>query len=142
MRKNHISKAMLGLAIGIAAGALGAHSLEKLISVRYVEVWETAWRYWTYSMLGLMALVSFVSREDQNSRLEQHVYSKWGIVNVLWLGTIIFSGTLGLIALNEVISEKLRILGAVTPVGGIVMIYAWVRGAWVVYKHQKNIRTE
>ena len=44
MKRNHIGTAMIMIALGIAAGAMGAHSLEKILSTRYLAVWDTAWQ--------------------------------------------------------------------------------------------------
>jgi uncharacterized membrane protein YgdD (TMEM256/DUF423 family) len=138
MRKNHFAWAMFGMALGIGAGAMGAHSLEKLVSIRYLQVWETAWRYWIYHMLGIMVLVNFVHRDASSLSLEKQFYGKLGVLNVMWLGISIFTGTLVLVSLNELISLKLKMFGAITPSGGLILIFAWIWGAFRLMRHKRT----
>lgn len=97
--------ALIGLAVAIAAGAFGAHGLDAWVSAERMAVWETAVRYQAYAMLALLALS--VAPIDGSSR------AVWAFV----LGTLVFSGSLYLLVLLD-----FSRLGAVTPIGGFLMI--------------------
>ncbi len=103
----------LMMAISIALGAMGAHTLEGAISARYLDVWKTASLYFALNGLGFMAVSS-------------HAESTKGIyLKITILGAFIFSVSLWFLALNELISPALRKLGAITPIGGLLMIIGW-----------------
>lgn len=101
------------MAISIALGAMGAHTLEGAISARYLDVWKTASLYFALNGLGFMAISS-------NAESTKGMYLKITI-----LGAFIFSVSLWFLALNELIAPGLRKLGAITPIGGLLMIIGW-----------------
>jgi uncharacterized membrane protein YgdD (TMEM256/DUF423 family) len=94
------------MALAVAAGAFGAHGLRSMIDARGLELWETAARYLVIGGVGLLA--TGLSRRPAAASLA---------VVLLVLGTAIFSGTVMALALGGP-----RMLGAVTPIGGLGMI--------------------
>lgn len=90
-------------AVGVALGAFGAHGLQDLVEPAMLANWETGVRYQMYAALALLAL---------GLRPEQRKAPV-----LLLTGAIVFSGTLYLMALTSV-----RWLGAITPVGGVLMV--------------------
>ncbi len=108
--------------IAVAAGAFGAHGLEGKVEPRMVEVFTTAARYQMFHAIALLAVAWAVTRWP-NARLEP---GGW----LLTAGTLIFSGSLYLMVLTGA-----RWLGAVTPVGGVLMITGWALLAWRVARH-------
>ncbi|MER3524100.1 MAG: DUF423 domain-containing protein [Ignavibacteria bacterium] len=110
----------LSAAIGVAAGAFGAHGLKSLLSPDRLAVYETAVRYQMYHAFGLLAAAYIV--EPTASPLAQ--FAGWCFIG----GTILFSGSLYALTLSGQ-----RWLGAVTPLGGIAFIAGWIllaAGAW------------
>lgn len=101
-------------AAAIVAGAFGAHGLADRLDAKGLELWETAARYLMYGGLGL-ALLGLVSRGVDDGR----DYT-WAAATLL-TGTLIFSGTVALLALGGP-----RWLGAVTPIGGVLLILGFV----------------
>jgi len=99
-------------AAAVAAGAFGAHGLEARLDAKALELWETASRYLMYGGLGLLALGAIARTLD-------HPLSGPGYC--LTLGSLIFSGTVFALALGGP-----RWLGAVTPLGGLGMIAAFL----------------
>ncbi|GHF57486.1 uncharacterized membrane protein YgdD (TMEM256/DUF423 family) [Deinococcus metalli] len=97
-------------AIGIALGAFGAHALKARLGTDLLADYETGVRYQMYAALALLALGS--SGRPQRAGL-------W-----LTLGAVIFSGSLYVLALSGV-----RWLGAVTPIGGALLIAGFVIAA-------------
>jgi uncharacterized membrane protein YgdD (TMEM256/DUF423 family) len=103
--------------LGVALGAFGAHALRDQLSARQLEVFETGVRYQMYHALALLALAWAIARWPQR---KLHVAAA-----LLLAGTIVFSGSLQLLALTGV-----RWLGMVTPFGGVMLILGWVFTAW------------
>jgi uncharacterized membrane protein YgdD (TMEM256/DUF423 family) len=103
----------LMIATTVALGAMGAHTLEDAISARYLEVWKTASLYFALNGLGLLAISNIAPK------------IKGLHIKLIILGSFIFSVSLWILALNEILSPALRKLGAITPVGGVLMIVGW-----------------
>jgi len=99
-------------AASVAAGAFGAHGLKARIDSRALELWETAAAYLMYAGLGLA--VSGVL-----ARLRKVSVGFAG--TSLLAGALVFSGTVFALALDGP-----RWLGAVTPIGGLLMVLGWV----------------
>lgn len=98
-------------AIAVALGAFGAHALEGRVVPERLETFETAARYLMYHALGLLLL----------SRLPGT-----GVAALLMtIGVFIFSGSLLLLVLTDT-----GWLGAITPIGGVLMISGWLLTAW------------
>ena len=55
---------------------------------------------------------------------------------IIWiiLGSVIFTFSLSFLSLNEVLGSGLKILGAVTPIGGSIQIIAWI---WLAHSFRK-----
>ena len=100
-------------AVSIAAGAFGAHGLRSRLDASALALWETAARYLMYSGLAMIAIV--LASRPTGGRL----YNLSGLS--LLIGAIIFCGTVAILALGGP-----RWLGAITPIGGILMIVAFV----------------
>lgn len=107
----------LWCALAVGAGAFGAHALAERLDVRSLALWETAARYLMYGGLGA-TLVGIAGVQWPRGGF---VFS--GIC--LLLGAVVFSGTVGAIALGAP-----RWLGAITPLGGVLMIAGFLAFAW------------
>lgn len=103
----------------VAAGAFGAHGLQDRVEPRLLEVFATAARYQMFHALALLA-AAWATTHWPNARLE---LGGW----LLAAGTLVFSGSLYLM-----VGTGARWLGAVTPVGGVLMIAGWAVLAWRV----------
>lgn len=115
-RATSITAAVLGL-LGVAAGAFGAHGLEGKLSPEQLAWWETAARY---QMIHALALLLVGWGAGPWSRTRSLAALGFG------LGVLIFSGTLYAMALGGP-----RVLGAVTPLGGLALMLGWVMVAVV-----------
>lgn len=100
-------------AIGVAAGAFGAHALRARLEPRMLEVFETGARYQMYHALALIA-AAWVAQRHPGTPV---TVAGWLFV----AGTVLFSGSLYAMTLTGV-----RALGAITPLGGVCFIVAWV----------------
>ena len=108
-------------ALAIAGGAFGAHALAARLDQRALALWETAARYLMYSGLGL-AVIGIAARHTP--RAELHLAAP-----ALCLGALLFCGSLVGLALGGP-----RWLGAVTPIGGVLQIAAFVLVAWTAWR--------
>jgi uncharacterized membrane protein YgdD (TMEM256/DUF423 family) len=101
----------------VAAGAFGAHALRGRLAPDLLDAFSTAARYQMFHALALFAVAWGVSRWPE-ARLP---LGGWMLV----LGTLVFSGSLYLLALTGA-----RWLGATTPIGGLLLIGGWAVLAW------------
>ncbi len=108
--KTLIAAALLGL-LGVAAGALGAHGLESRVSAEQLDWWATGARY---QQIHAVALLVVGWGSGPWSRLRGA--AAWCFV----IGMLVFAGTLYAMALGGP-----RILGALTPLGGLALICGW-----------------
>lgn len=100
--------------ISVASGAFGAHALKERLSERSLEIFETAARYQMYHALALLLVALLLSREEFTQ--PTLVASGWSFI----IGTLIFSGSLYALSLTDV-----KVLGAITPLGGAAFIAGW-----------------
>ncbi|MFD2601704.1 DUF423 domain-containing protein [Flavobacterium suzhouense] len=115
-RKIILVAAILG-AIAIVLGAFGAHGLKKLIEPESIAVFETGVKYQMYHALFLLFLgnTALVSDKVKNT--------------ILWLvitGVAFFSGSIYFLACNNLFSFDFKKIGIITPIGGLLLIGAWI----------------
>lgn len=108
-----IAAGALMAALAVVAGAFGAHGLASRLDAQALEWWETGARYLMYGGLGL-ALLGLVARSTESALL---AWAGFGLL----AGSLIFSGTLAMMALGAP-----RWLGAITPIGGALLIAGFV----------------
>jgi uncharacterized membrane protein YgdD (TMEM256/DUF423 family) len=107
--------------LAVALGAFGAHALKARLDTDLLAVFETGVRYQMAHALALLA-VGFACTRWPGAAVTA---SGWLFV----AGTVIFSGSLYALALTGT-----RWLGAVTPVGGVAWLAAWLCLAWAAWK--------
>ena len=113
------------LALAVILGAFGAHGLRGRLDAYLMGVYEKAVFYHFIHALGLLV----VSIMPKTGALSESA-AQW-VCGLLLAGILIFSGSLYLLALTGV-----RVLGAVTPAGGLSFIAAWVTLAWCLLRHK------
>ena len=103
------------LALAVILGAFGAHGLKDKLDAYALDIWQKAVFYHFIHAMGIL-IVSLIPRTGAFAA------SAASIVNWLLLtGILIFSGSLYLLAVTGA-----RTLGAITPVGGVCFIAAWL----------------
>lgn len=112
--------------LAIALGAFGAHGLKEMVSERMLQNFETGVRYQMYSALGLMLLALASTIVKENKKLATGAM-------LIFAGTIVFSGSLYIMALT---GETM--LGAITPIGGVLMIVGWIFAIVTILKFKKD----
>lgn len=115
-------------ATSIMLGAFGAHALKELITAERLLTFEVGVRYQMYIALSLLVFAICEDRFQFEMRL----------VRILMLaGILLFSGSIYLIALSDIWGLNTKILGPLTPIGGLCIILGWtvfVYRAWKVAK--------
>ena len=114
--------ASLLMLVAVGAGAFGAHALKARLAPDLLATWQTAVLYHALHALGLfgIALVMFHWPERADLAL-----AGWLMV----AGIVLFSGSLYALALTGT-----RALGAITPLGGIAFLAAWLVLAWAALR--------
>ena len=101
-----LTGAILG-AVGVSLGAFAAHGLKATLSAQELGWWQTGVQYQFWHAIALLVLAMV-----PGTRLS---------AGLMAAGTIIFSGSLYLMALSGA-----RWFGSVTHIGGLLMIAGWV----------------
>jgi uncharacterized membrane protein YgdD (TMEM256/DUF423 family) len=109
--------------LAVALGAFGAHGLEGRVEQKYLEIWKTGVTYQMFHATGLLIVGVLLGRLSANALLS---WSGWMMV----IGIILFSGSLYVMTLT-----KISILGAITPLGGLSFLAAWILIVVVAVKY-------
>ncbi|MFJ8246655.1 DUF423 domain-containing protein [Peribacillus asahii] len=107
--------------LAVALGAFGAHGLEGKIPDKYLNTWEKAVQYQMFHAGGLL-VIGLLAGKVSGSLIN---WSGW----LMFAGIIIFSGSLYVLSVTQI-----KILGAITPIGGVAFLAAWVLMIIAVYK--------
>lgn len=116
-----IATAAILMFTGVAAGAFGAHGLKQILDADMLAIWQTAVTYQMVHGLGMLALGIMLQQQD-NTLLRRAVWA-------MLIGVVIFSGSLYALALTGI-----RVLGAITPIGGVAFLAGWAMLAWAALK--------
>ncbi|MHA6279286.1 DUF423 domain-containing protein [Salinimicrobium sp. CAU 1759] len=109
-----------GAVLGITAiilGAFAAHGLKPHLSLENVQTFETGVKYQMYHALFLLFLGSSPVASEKVKRI---------CFYLTLFGVLFFSGSIYLLATNSLTSYDFKVLGPFTPVGGSLMIFAWI----------------
>jgi uncharacterized membrane protein YgdD (TMEM256/DUF423 family) len=99
--------------LGVALGAFGAHALKDRLGVAGLATYHTGTEYHLVHALAILTVASFAGRSLSERRAL--------LVGRLFVaGIVLFSGSLYALAVSGV-----RVLGAVTPLGGVCFLTAW-----------------
>ena len=122
-----VAMGAINMFIAVSAGAFGAHGLKQILTPEMLAIWHTAVTYQMIHALGMFAVALLMP--------------KFCAVTLRWAGScmlagiIIFSGSLYALALSGI-----RILGAITPIGGVGFLAAWLLLAWAALKSKPTAK--
>lgn len=112
MAKRFLMMGAALLFLSVTLGAFAAHGLKDVLDAYGHEIWRKAFMYQTIHGFALLFVGIIIWIKPQlNIAL-----AGWAFL----LGTILFSGSLYVLALSGI-----KILGAVTPFGGISFLLGW-----------------
>ncbi|PNK60398.1 DUF423 domain-containing protein [Psychrobacter sp. FDAARGOS_221] len=116
---NWIAIAALNLALAVALGAFGAHGIKSFASPEQMAWWHTATQYYFYHGLGLLVIGYLIKQGMVNST------AAW----LIQVGVLIFAASLYAMTLGAP-----RWFGAITPIGGSLMVIGWLWLAFAAFK--------
>lgn len=102
--------------LAIIFGAFGAHALKIRLGQAELQSFEVGVRYQMYHGLALL----FIGLNSRRLSISLRAFN-----TLVILGTILFSGSIYFLSLDEIIGTKLSFLGPVTPIGGLLLIVGW-----------------
>lgn len=115
-KKILIAASLLGI-LGIIIGAFAAHGLKELISKESLISFETGVRYQMYHAILLLFVGSTTLI---NNKIKNAVYY------FTIIGLVFFSGSIYGLATNTLTSFDFKSIGFITPIGGLLLIIAWI----------------
>jgi uncharacterized membrane protein YgdD (TMEM256/DUF423 family) len=116
MDKKIISTGAIFGMLAIILGAFGAHALKKVLSLEQLSTFETGVRYQMYQALFLL-FVGLMT--DLSQKTKKNIYY------LVLFGVILFSGSIYLLATNTLTPFDFKVIGFLTPIGGLLLILAW-----------------
>lgn len=123
---NWSAVAAVALGLAVMLGAFGAHALKGRLDDYAIGIYEKAVFYHFVHALGLL-IVSALSKLGAVSE-----FAGGWVCSLLLAGILIFCGSLYALALSGV-----RMLGAITPLGGLSFIAAWFLLAFWLLRGKK-----
>ena len=120
MENKYLVIALLSMALAIAFGALGAHALKKIFEETVLDAWKTAVFYQIVHSLGIMIII-VIARVYGINEINT-------VLNLMVIGFVAFSFSIYILSFNSIWNIDIlgKIFGPVTPIGGLLMISAWV----------------
>lgn len=115
-KKFLITGAIFGL-LAVIIGAFGTHGLKPLLDEAARESFETGVKYQTYHALLFLILGSSQIALVRFKKLTYYL---------LLLGVIFFSGSIYLLATNNLTSIDFKGIALITPLGGTLLIAVWI----------------
>ncbi len=114
-KKITISAIIFGV-LAIVFGAFGAHFLKKQLSFDQLASFEIGVKYQMYHAFFLL-YISLASITDKTKKI---------ILIITTLGVILFSGSIYLLSTKSISGIDFKIIGILTPIGGLLFIAAWI----------------
>lgn len=105
--------ALFGM-LAVILGAFGAHALKKVLSTDQLHSFEVGVRYQMYHAIVLLAL----GLSATNVTIATYC--------CFTIGIILFSFSIYGLVLSDAKGKKLRFLGPVTPLGGLLLVIGWL----------------
>lgn len=100
--------------LSVAGGAFASHALKENLSDRALEIFETGAKYQMYHALALLLVAILLLRTEAG----QPLLTTAGISFIV--GILLFSGSLYALSLTGI-----KVLGAITPLGGVAFLIGW-----------------
>lgn len=102
--------------LSVVFGAFGAHGLKDLVSAESVNVFETGVRYQMYHAFLLLFIGNTKILSDK---------TKKALFILVLIGVLLFSGSIYGLSTNALTTFDFKVIGFVTPIGGLFLISAW-----------------
>ncbi len=129
MNNKIITTATLFGMTAIILGAFGAHALKQILTPDQLATFETGVKYQMYHALFLLFIGLNAQIADKFKKT---------ILILTIFGVIFFSGSIYLLATDSLNSFNFKVIGFVTPIGGILLIGSWGILLWNFLKKKDN----
>ncbi|NQX86373.1 MAG: DUF423 domain-containing protein [Flavobacteriaceae bacterium] len=108
-----ITGAIFGM-LAVLLGAFGAHALKKMLSEDQLKSFETGVKYQMYHAIALLSIGFNIH------------YTSTAMYWCFTLGIVLFSFSIYGLVISAAKGKKLRFLGPITPIGGLLFIVGWL----------------
>ena len=115
--ENSIKTAILFCLSAVILGAFGAHALKEVLSESQLSSFQTGIRYQFFH--GLAILVLSFNINYFTDRLSS-------IIKIMSAGIILFSFSIYLLNIQDLVGFPMSFLGPITPIGGLLLITSWI----------------
>lgn len=122
--KKILAAAAISGATAVAIGAFGAHGLKPHLSDYQRDIFEKGVQYHFVHTLAMLA-AGLLFAQFRNAHFRQ---AGW----LFLAGVACFSGSLYLLACRDLLPFSVGFAGPVTPIGGVLFIFAWLKIWWGV----------
>ena len=100
--------------LSVVFGAFGAHLLKDRLTPDDLAIYQTGVQYQMFHAIGILLIALLIDR------LPSQKLASWA-ARLLIIGILLFSGSLYVLALSGI-----KVLGAITPLGGVAFIAGWI----------------
>lgn len=108
-----VTAAIFGM-LAVIFGAFGAHTLKKILSSEQLQSFETGVKYQMFHAIVLLVLGS------------SGIVISSSIYYCFTIGIILFSFSIYGLVLSDSKGKKLKFLGPITPIGGLLLVIGWL----------------
>lgn len=115
--ENSIKMAILFCLSAVILGAFGAHALKEVLSESQLSSFQTGIKYQFFH--GLAILILSFNMNYFTKRLSS-------IIKIMSAGIILFSFSIYLLNIQDLIGFSMSYLGLITPIGGLLLITSWI----------------
>ena len=112
-------------ALAILLGAFAAHGLQSLVDDSAIQTFQTGVTYQMYHALFLLILGSIKQIPLKKKKL---------VFYLITIGVVMFSFSIYFLATNTLTSFDFKIIGFLTPIGGIFMVLGWILSGYTIFK--------
>ena len=114
---NIIRISIILIIIAIILGAFSSHFLNKVLLEKQISSINIGMRYQLFHSLSLIVIC--LNKKKFNKHLKKSLY-------LMLLGTIFFCFSIYLLNFNSYVEIPLFVLGPITPIGGVLLIFSWI----------------
>ena len=113
----------------VILGAFGAHLLKDLLSATELSSFKTGIRYQMFHALGIIILS--LNQDKFTDKLKR-------VLQIMSFGVVLFSFSIYVLSLQNILNIKLSFLGFITPLGGLFLISSWILLFFIVKKNSSS----
>lgn len=115
MEKSYLISGTLFILLSIILGAFGSHALRPVLPESSFYGYTVATHYLGFQGLALLVI----------GLLQSHYEIPALVYHGLFWGTVVFSGSILLLTLGKLMEWNLRLVGPITPIGGLMLLLSW-----------------